>query len=129
MREFLDYFGLSTEPSILIDANLEKLKKKYFILESFQLSAPSPSDRVLRSLESCVSFYDESLWSRLHFSLYFFICNMLDYYGLQPTQVTLNTIRIILVFIICCSFIAVDHKVFLFKTLFVLKKYLTEKDW
>ncbi|EHA8587370.1 hypothetical protein COCNU_scaffold001984G000020 [Cocos nucifera] len=53
VRKFLDYFGLDTEHSILIDANLERLREKYFIPENFQLITPN-----------------------------------LDFYGLQPTQVT-----------------------------------------
>ncbi|EHA8589323.1 hypothetical protein COCNU_scaffold009189G000010 [Cocos nucifera] len=48
MRGFLDHFGLSTEPSILIDADLEKLREKYFIPDSFQLITPSLSDWVTR---------------------------------------------------------------------------------
>ena len=32
IKRILDYFDPSTEPSILIDADLEKLGKKYFIL-------------------------------------------------------------------------------------------------
>ncbi|KAG1362690.1 hypothetical protein COCNU_10G009100 [Cocos nucifera] len=129
VRRFLDYFGLDTELSILVDAKLERLRKKYFMPENFQLIAPNSSDRVTQPPMGCVAFYDESFRFGLHFSLHPFIYNILDYYGLQPIQVTPNAIRIILVFIIRYSFTAIDLRTSLFRALFALKKHPTENGW
>ena len=40
LRDLLGYLGPSTEQSILIDLDLQELRKKYLIPEEFQLIAP-----------------------------------------------------------------------------------------
>ena len=129
IKKILDYFGLDTELSVLVDSNLKKLWDKYFSLECFQLIAPTPYNRVMQPPKGCIAFYDKALWSELRFPLYHFICNILDFCRLHPTQITPTTIKIVLVFIICCSFVVIELRISFFKMLYVLKKHPTEKGW
>ena len=104
IRRFLDYFSPSTEQSILSNLDLQELKKKYFILEEFQLIASDQDDQITELSEGYIAFYDEALRSGLRFSLHPFFSNILDFYRLHPTQVIPNAIGMIIVFIICYKF-------------------------
>ena len=91
--------------------------------------APSQSDRVIEPLKNYVIFYDEVHQSELQFFLHLFISNVLDFYRLHPIQVTLNAIKIIIIFIICYWFAVIKLEISLFRSLFILKKYLYKKGW
>ena len=129
MHDLMDYLGSKTERSILIEKNLITLRDKYDISDEYKMIVLGLECQVFEPSEGCIAFYDESVRSNLRFLLHPFFSNIFDFYRVHPIQITPNAIRMTIVFIIMCNFLHIDLRIFLFRSLVLLKRHLSEKDW
>ena len=90
------------EASSLSVANVEWLREQYGISEQFELFAPGAEGRVNNPPPDQVAFYVEDLRAGFRFPISEFVRNVLDYYGLCPAQLALNSVRLIINFALLC---------------------------
>ena len=96
------------EVSSLSGPNVDRLREQYCIPEQFRLFAPGANGRVNSPPEGQVAFYVEDLRAGFRFSIPEFVRNALDYYGLCPTQLAPNSVRLIVSFALLCWLLPTD---------------------
>lgn len=73
------------EKSIIQEADLDRLKIKYAILEEFGMVVPGSNERVIASPPGSVTFYEDIFEAGIKFLLHQFIWDILDFYQVPLT--------------------------------------------
>lgn len=77
--------GLELERSKIQEADIDRLRSMYSILDDFKLTFPQLDDIVVFPSPRCIAFYDDVFNTGMRFPLHPFIINILDFYTLTPT--------------------------------------------
>ena len=117
------------EVSSLSTANIERLREQYSFSKQFELFAPGAGGRVNNLPASQVALYVEDLRAGLRFSIPEFVRNLLDYYGLCPAQLALNSVRLIISFALLCQLLPTNPRISLFRAFFVLRPHPKTRGW
>ena len=117
------------EVSSLSGPNVDRLREQYCIPGQFRLFAPGADGRVNSPPEGQMAFYVEDLRTGLRFPIPEFVRNVLDYYGLCPTQLAPNSVRLIVSFALLCRLLPTDPRISLFRAFFILRPHPKVRGW
>lgn len=67
------------------EADLERLRIKYPILDEFRMVVPSSNEKVIAPLHASVALYEDAFEAGVRFPLHPFIWDILDFYRVAPT--------------------------------------------
>lgn len=67
------------------EANLERLRKMYYVPKDVRMTILGPSDRVVSPSSRCIAFYEDIFEASVRFPLHPFITNNFDFYTMTPT--------------------------------------------
>ena len=95
----------------------------------YEVSVPSPEDRVVSPLDGRLAIYQDALWGGLQFSIPEFVQNLFRFYNVVPTQLTPNSIRMVLAFAVLCFLYEVRPRVSLFRAFFMLRRNPQAEGW
>ena len=96
---------------MIIEADLQRLWSQYSILSAFRLEVPCQEERVSLAPEGQNAMYEETLRADLWLLFHPFASNILDFYRNLPSQITPNSIHMIFIFIILCSWLSTRLRV------------------
>ena len=115
--------------SELMERDVVLLHKQFQIPPMFQLEIPEPNDRVCHPPPSRMSLYKKYFGTGLRLPLHLFFIALLQYLGMSPYLVVLNSWQHICGFIVVCVLAGIDHSIALFRSFFTLKWYLGSHGW
>ncbi|KAK0571946.1 hypothetical protein LWI29_023847 [Acer saccharum] len=89
--------------SVITEENLDSIRTIYGILEDVELCAPNEHERADWDIPEWTCFYEYTLRLGFRFSVPQLVRRMLVYYDLAPSQLMLNTWRILLSLGVLCE--------------------------
>ena len=88
--------------------------------------APNEDGQIVHPPDGYIVVYEEFLCLGLRFFVHPFFANVLDLYEVVSTQLTPNSIKILSFCVVLCHLLHFESRIFLFRTLFILKKHYRE---
>ena len=95
--------SIRTVISKLTPKNLADIMKKYDIDPEFYPRFPEPRNVIVDDHEDFVSVYQVFFKSCIQFLVFKILKTVLDYYGRQIAQITMNRVQKIIYFVMLCS--------------------------
>ena len=88
----------------------------------YEVSVPGPEDSVVNPPDGRLAIYQDALWGGLRFSISKFVRNLFRFYNVVPTQLTPNSIRLVLSFTVLYFLYEVRPRVSMFWAFFMLRR-------
>ena len=95
----------------------------------YEVSVPSPEDRVVCPPDGRLAIYQDSLWGGLRFPIPEFVRSLFRFYNVVPAQLTPNSIRVVLAFGVLCFLCEIRPRTSLFRAFFVLRRNPHAEGW
>lgn len=105
------------------------IKRRYPFCRDYEIWAPKEGDRAHTPPPSMVAIYTDQLEAGLRIPTSSFICSNMRYWATRITQLTPNTIWVLIDFELICHLHEINPSVTLFQCFYTIKKHGNNRWW
>lgn len=114
--------------SILNMDDLTEIQVLYRVLREFDLELFKYSTRANNPSLGRLEVYKEAFKDGLRFFIPFFLLDLLRFYKISLCTITLNSLRLVIGFLVVCFLAEVRSSLSLFRSFYTIKRYPYTKD-